>query len=164
MTTVNKNWTFDDLVTEYDYEQTREEWVSLCAKGQLLSEMISELYAKKDFESDTFNFLDKKRDVIREQRYKFYDIQEYLYRLKEGLPFHVSTRVGRQMVKHGLTKNQGELFLSVHKSHRAAMGSENQRKYALHNVRNVVWNIEEDCLHVHFDDVWWHYDKRGCWW
>ncbi|MFT9494585.1 MULTISPECIES: hypothetical protein [Bacillota] len=63
----------------------------------------------------------------------------------------------------GLTPDQYDLFMRVHKRHMKAMGTENQRKYAIENIKKVVWDKKEDCLKVYYDDVWWHYDKREDW-
>lgn len=158
------NW--DELQFEFliEYEKTHEEWRDYSAKGELLNEMITERYAMKDFESETVKFLNRKLDVIREQRDKFYDVQKYLGNMKDDFPFNIRKSVYRQMNIHGLTREQAELFLSVHRSHKAAMGTENQRKYHLANVRKVEWNDKENCLHVHYDDIWWHYDSHGQWW
>jgi hypothetical protein len=158
-----ENWTFETLVSEYDYEKVREEWFVYCAKSDLLHEMQMELRSKKDYDSETWKFVDNKLDIIREQREKFYTIQKYLLNLTKGFPFHVSYRVGRYMIKFGLTEEQSELFLSVHKSHLAAMGIESQMKYKLPYVQKVVWDQEKDCLKVYYDDVWWHYLKEGTW-
>lgn len=62
-----------------------------------------------------------------------------------------------------LTDEQKQLFLNVHKSHMKAMGTDNQKKYALENVKKVVWDEKEQTVNVYYEDIWWHYDKRGCW-
>jgi hypothetical protein len=62
-----------------------------------------------------------------------------------------------------LTDQQKELFLSVHKAHMRAMGTENQKKYALENVVKVAWDKKDQTVNVYYEDNWWHYDKRGCW-
>jgi hypothetical protein len=63
-----------------------------------------------------------------------------------------------------LADDQKHLFLSVHRSHMKMMGSDNQKKYALENVKKVVWDKKENCIKVYYEDNWWHYDKRGVWW
>lgn len=62
-----------------------------------------------------------------------------------------------------LTETQQQLFLRVHEKHLKAMGTDNQRKYALENVKKVAWDREEQTVNVYYEDTWWHYDKRGCW-
>lgn len=54
-------------------------------------------------------------------------------------------------------------FMQIHREHMKAWGLEGQKKYSLPNVRDVIYDREEDCLKVYYDDTWWHYDKRGCW-
>lgn len=65
--------------------------------------------------------------------------------------------------KFNLTLEQHEMFIQIHKSHMKAMGTDSQRKYAMENVKNVIWDKKENCLKVYYDDTWWHYDTRGCW-
>ena len=64
----------------------------------------------------------------------------------------------------GLEEQHYKLFIRVHKKHIAAMGTDNQLKYALCNVKSVNWDQEENCIKVYYDDAWWHYDDRGVWW
>jgi len=158
-------WTFEELQFEFlvSHERTREEWNAYSAKSELLNDMLMELYSKKDFESETVKFIDHKRDIVREKRDKFYDIQKYLGNLKDGYPFNVNRLVGRYMTKFGLTAEQSEMFLNIHKNHMAAMGTENQKKYARTKVKNVVWDYKDDCLKVYYEDIWWHYTKKGEW-
>jgi hypothetical protein len=159
-------WTFEELTFDFqmDYEKVREEWIAYSTKTQLLHEMILERYRLKDFDSETLQFLDQKMMQIRTKADTLYNVKKYLNNLKDGMPFNVSRHVGRYMVKFGLTQEQAEMFLNIHKSHIAAMGSENQKKYGLAYVENVIWNAEKDCLKVYYEDIWWHYDRRGCWW
>ncbi|MEH7392437.1 hypothetical protein [Bacillus sp. JJ1474] len=63
----------------------------------------------------------------------------------------------------GLSPKQYFLFLSIHVKHLKSMGSELQKKYCLSKVKDVVWDKQEDCLKVYYDDTWWHYDKSGRW-
>jgi hypothetical protein len=165
MPAANTNWTFEELSFDFqnDYEKAREDFHAHSAKSQLLHEMIMERYQVKDFESEVVKVLEKKRVEIRDQADKLYDVQKYLNNLTKGYPFNVPPRVGRHMVKFGLTQEQAEMFLNIHKSHMAAMGSENQKKYGLAYVENVIWDAEEDCLKVYYEDIWWHYDRRGQW-
>jgi hypothetical protein len=163
--TTTNNWTFEELSFDIQmaYEKAREEWIAYSAKGQLLHEMIMERYQIKDFESDVLNFLDQKQMEISAKRDKLYDVQKYLNNLGKGYPFNVGPRVGRCMVKFGLTQEQAEIFINIHKSHMAAMGSEDQKKYSFAHIQNVIWDAEDDCLKVYYDDIWWHYDRRGNW-
>jgi hypothetical protein len=165
MPATNTNWSFEGLTIDFqnDYEEVREKFDAYCAKAQLLHEMIMDRYQIKDFESEVVKVLEKKRAEIKELTDKFYDVQKYLNNLRKGYPFNVCRRVGRHMVKFGLTQEQAEMFLNIHKSHMAAMGAENQKKYALYNVQNVIWDSAKDCLKVYYEDIWWHYDRRGCW-
>jgi hypothetical protein len=165
MPATNKNWSFEELQFDFqtEYEKANENFHEYSDKSQFLHEMIMEFYGKKDFESETVKFLLSKSEVTRKQSDKFYDIQKYLNNLKDGMPFNVSRRIGRYMVKFGLTPEQAEMFLNIHKSHMAAMGSENQKKYGLAYVENVVWDQEEQCLKVYYEDIWWHYDRQGSW-
>jgi hypothetical protein len=160
------NWTFDELQLEFvlDYEKANEKYYAYSAKSELLHEMIIDCYKKKDFDSEIVKLLDSKITEVKKQRDKFYDVSRYLQNLKNGYPFHVRSSVGRYMVKFGLTQEQAEMFLSIRKKHKAAMGSENQKKYSLAHVQNVIWDATDDCLKVYYDDIWWHYDRNGCWW
>lgn len=54
-------------------------------------------------------------------------------------------------------------FLGMHRAHMRAWGTENQKKYSLPNVKDVVYDKQEDCLKVYYEDTWWHYDRRGQW-
>ncbi|MCC2380945.1 hypothetical protein LKM00_26470 [Bacillus wiedmannii] len=62
-----------------------------------------------------------------------------------------------------LTKEHYDLFIQVHNKHMSVFGTNNKQKYALEHVKNVVWDENEDCLKVHYDDVWWHYSKDLTW-
>lgn len=64
---------------------------------------------------------------------------------------------------YGLTKEQAEMFLNTHEKHMKAFGTENQKKYALENVRSVKWDEESKTVNVYYDDIWWHYTKNGEW-
>jgi hypothetical protein len=165
MPATNTNWSFEELTFDFQngYERAREEWIAYSTKTQLLSEMIMERYQLKDFDSETLQFLDQKMVQIRTKADTLYDVQKYLNNLKDGIPFNVSRRAGRYMVKFGLTQEQAEMFLNIHKSHMAAMGSEDQKKYSFAYVQKVIWDEEEDCLKVYYEDIWWHYDRRGQW-
>jgi len=63
-----------------------------------------------------------------------------------------------------LSKEHYDWFIQVHRLHMKAWGTENQKKYSLPNVKDVIYDREEDCLKVYYKDVWWHYDRRGQWW
>ncbi|MEG7342538.1 hypothetical protein V6E27_28735 [Bacillus cereus] len=62
-----------------------------------------------------------------------------------------------------LTKEQYELFIKVHERHMQAFGTKNQQKYALINVKDIVWDEDEDCLKVYYEDEWWHYTRELEW-
>lgn len=62
-----------------------------------------------------------------------------------------------------LTIEQYDLFIKVHQRHMAAFGTDDKRKYALENVERVIWDRDEDCLTVFYEDEWWHYDKDLTW-
>lgn len=62
-----------------------------------------------------------------------------------------------------LSKEHYEWFIKIHRAHMRACGTEMQKKYSLPNIRDVIYDHEEDCLKVYYDDTWWHFDKRGCW-
>jgi DNA-directed RNA polymerase subunit L len=158
-----ENWTFDELVSEGLHEKVREEYLEYHIKHGFIHEIIREFIKKGDMESDAYKLLDKKKEFISNRVEILSDIQRYLWNIKDGMPFNIKRSVGRYMIKFGLTAEQAEMFLAIHKKHMEAMGTENQKKYARPNVQNVVWNEEENCLHVHYEDIWWHYDKRGCW-
>jgi hypothetical protein len=159
----NGNWTFEELGLEDELEKVREEALSYSAKHELLHEMIREFYGKGDFESDTVEYLRQKIAAVTARTNTLHDVRKYLRNLKNGVPLHVRPTVGRFMTRFGLTEEQSKLFLDIHKSHMAAMGSDNQAKYSLAAVRNVVWDREDDCIKVYYDDIWWHYDRRGQW-
>lgn len=71
--------------------------------------------------------------------------------------------VAKLKAKFKLTTEQFEMFLRIHKSHMRAMGTDNQKKYSLENLKKIVWDKKENCLKVYYEDIWWHYDTRGCW-
>lgn len=154
---------FDELDFESELEKVREELNPLYAKHELLHELIQECYSKGDFESETVKFLSGKVEDINARLDILRDIRDHLANLAGGAPFNVKRRVGIYMVRYGLTEEQAELFLSVHKQHMAAMGTENQNKYSLSAVRNVKWDEEEQTVNVYYDDNWWHYDHHCCW-
>lgn len=62
-----------------------------------------------------------------------------------------------------LTEEQKEMFFRIHNNHMKAMGTDNQKKYAKENLKKIAWDIKEKCLKVYYEDSWWHYDTRGCW-
>lgn len=66
--------------------------------------------------------------------------------------------------KFKLSREHYEWFIKTHRAHMQAWGMENQKKYSLPNVRDVKYDKREDCLKVYYEDVWWHYDRRGEWW
>ena len=68
------------------------------------------------------------------------------------------------MNRFDLTAAHAELLLDVHKTRRECTGIEDQNKYSLACIRKVEWVDEENCLHVHFEDNWWHYGQDGSWW
>lgn len=68
------------------------------------------------------------------------------------------------MTKFNLTEEQSELFLEIQRKHLNGMGEEMRRKYTLYRIKDLVWDQEEDCLKVYYDDVWWHYGKDLTWW
>lgn len=168
MSTVDESWSFEDLSFEFlmEYEKTREEWFANSAKGQLLNEMITERYMDKEFESETLKFLENKYEIIRYHRDRFYDIQKYLGNLKDGFPFNVRRSVGRYMVKFELTADQAEMFVNTHRKHLSMFERESEawKMRTIGHVVKVLWNDEDDCLYVHFDDgEWWHYCRDLTW-
>lgn len=164
MMDAEQTWTFEELGLEDEYERVNSEYHKYAAKRDLLNEMISERFKMKDFNSETVQFLEAKENVIREKTNIFCDVSNYLSSLKRGYPFHVSLRIGRLMTKFNLTREQSELFLEIHMKHLSAMGEEMRKKYTFYRIKNIVWDLEEDCLKVHYDDIWWHYEKDHTWW
>jgi hypothetical protein len=65
--------------------------------------------------------------------------------------------------KFKLSPEHFNWFINIHRAHMRAWGTENQKKYALPNVKDVVYDKQEDCLKVYYKDTWWHYDRRGQW-
>jgi hypothetical protein len=65
--------------------------------------------------------------------------------------------------KFKLSPEHFEWFMSIHRSHMKALGTENQKKYSLPNVLDVKYDKQKDCLKVYYADEWWHYDRRGTW-
>lgn len=65
--------------------------------------------------------------------------------------------------KFQLSPENFDWFIQIHRRHMQAWGTENQNKYSLPNVRNVIYDKVEDCLKVYYEDIWWHYDRRGNW-
>lgn len=56
------------------------------------------------------------------------------------------------------------LFLQVYANHNSAWGLEKRKEYTLSNVTKVLWNTEENCLEVYYDNGnWWHYLPDGTW-
>lgn len=59
-------------------------------------------------------------------------------------------------------KEQMELFKRVYTKHISYMGMEKRKQ--LGNVENVVWDTEEKCLKVYFENGdWWHYTTSEEW-
>lgn len=158
-----ENWTFEELDLERESAISDEEYACIRGKRQLLDEMLMERYSQGDFGSETVEFLENKKEAIYACEDTLFAIKQYLNRLKDGYPFHVPISVGRYMKRFGLTKEQSELFRDVHRKHMKSMGTENQKKYASYAICSVVWSDEENCLHVHYDDIWWHYTKEYTW-
>jgi hypothetical protein len=70
------------------------------------------------------------------------------------------------MKKFNLTSEQLELFKWIHAKHLAAFGegSEARERRTIEHVKKVVWDDEETCLKVYFDDgEWWHYLPDCTW-
>jgi hypothetical protein len=154
---------FEEINFADELEKVTEEIDPLYVKHALLHEMIREFFDKGDFESETVTYLMQKKDSINNRLDTLIPVRDYLRNLEQGVPFYVKTRVGRYMARYGLSEEQAKLFLAVHKQHIAAMGTENQKKYSLSAVQNIKWDEEEQTVNVYYDDTWWHYDRRGCW-
>lgn len=60
-----------------------------------------------------------------------------------------------------LTSEQQQFFMKMHQRHMKAMGTDNQKKYALVNVKKVAWDKEEKTVNVYYEDAWWHYSTGG---
>lgn len=155
---------FEELELIEVIEEVREELNPLYIKHSYLHEMIREFYAKKDLDSETVKYLDKKLDELNARMKILQNVRDYLENLENGVPFNLNKRVGMYMARFGLTREQSQLLVDVYKDHRKSMGSEYQKKYLLVAARKVEWVEEEKCLHVHFDDTWWHYGQDGAWW
>jgi hypothetical protein len=65
--------------------------------------------------------------------------------------------------KFKLEPEHFDWFMRTHRAHMKAWGTDNQKKYSLPNVKDVIYDEAEDCLKVYYDDTWWHYDRRRTW-
>ncbi|MDQ0412680.1 hypothetical protein [Mesobacillus stamsii] len=153
----------NDIDFEPVLKEVREIMDPLYVKHECLHEMLQEFYGKKDFESDTVNYLLRKIDELNGRMDILRDVRDYLTNMVAGVPFYVDTRVGMYMARFGLTEEQAQLLVDVYKEHRRSMGSEDRKKYLLAAAHKVRWVQEENCLHVHFGDTWWHYSADGWW-
>ncbi|QQY96011.1 hypothetical protein [Bacillus thuringiensis] len=54
-------------------------------------------------------------------------------------------------------------MFTKHERHMQAFGTKNQKKYALINVKDIIWDEDEDCLKVYYEDEWWHYTRELEW-
>jgi hypothetical protein len=65
----------------------------------------------------------------------------------------------------GLKPEQYFLFLTVHVKHLKTLESkERQMDLSLKNIKEVIWDEEEDCLKVYYrNGDWWHYTKSEEW-
>jgi hypothetical protein len=159
-------WSFEELGLTDELDKLKEEYFALQSQHELLRAMVDEFRQKGDYGSETVKYLRDKEDFVWKKYMTVWDIKRYIDRLKRGYPFNVSIVVGMNMTRFGLTPEQSELFLEVHKKHFNAFeeGSEQQRKRSRANITNVNWSDKDDCLHVHYDDgQWWHYCKDGTW-
>lgn len=154
---------FETLDLKEVLESVREELNPLYVKHEHLHEMVREFYDKKDFESETVRYLQGKLDDLNARLDTLRKVRDYLSNLVQDVPFYVNRRVGRYMARFGLTEEQARLLVDVYKKHRKSMGTEEKNKYLLAAVYNVAWIEEENCLHLHFEDNWWHYCPDGTW-
>ncbi|WP_226677267.1 hypothetical protein [Mesobacillus jeotgali] len=155
---------FEQLEIEAPLKEVREKLDPLYVKHECLHEMLQELYGKKDFDSETVIYLLRKIDELNKRMDILRDIRNYLTNMVDGVPFYVNTRVGMYMARFGLAEEQAQLLVGVYKEHRKSMGLEDRKKFLLAAARKVEWVEEENCLHVHFKDTWWHYGQDGSWW
>lgn len=97
---------------------------------------------------------------------KDHDFFASVLNLSYGDGYRKAVEVGEEAGlknKFNLTQQQFDLFLRVHRAHMKAMGSDNQLKYSLSNIRKLAWDEGEQTVNVYYDDEWWHYNKKGCW-
>lgn len=63
-----------------------------------------------------------------------------------------------------LTEDQKALFKQIHDKHLACMGTDKRKNYVVSELKNVVWDEEEDCFKVYYKNGdWWHYTLNGEW-
>ncbi len=153
----------DDIDLEPVLREVRKELDPLYVKHELLHEMVREFYAKKDYDSETVIYLLRKIDQLNRRLEVLQKVRDNLANLEQGVPFNVNRRVGRYMARFGLSEEQAQLFIDVYKKHKNSMDTEDQNTYSLATLRKVEWVEEESCLHVHFEDAWWHYSVDGSW-
>lgn len=154
---------FEELDLKKASEEVREELDPLYNKHAYLHEMIREFYAKNDLESETVKYLDKKLDELNARLDTLHTVQKYLANLAVGAPFYVNRRVGLYMARFELSEDKAQLLVDVYREHKKSMGTKDQNKYKLAAVRKVEWDEEENCLHVHFKDTWFHYCSDRTW-
>jgi hypothetical protein len=63
-----------------------------------------------------------------------------------------------------LSNEQLELFHLTYHRHQRVMGKEMRTRYSRHNITKVVWDQEDDCLKVYYDNGdWLHYTRKFEW-
>lgn len=60
-----------------------------------------------------------------------------------------------------LTPEQQELFRTAHAKHMSALGD--RAREGLGFPISVAWHEEDECLHVHYKNTWYHYTPEGTW-
>jgi hypothetical protein len=154
---------FESLDLNDAIEGVIEELNPFYAKHEYLHEMLRDFYDSKNFESETARYLRGKIEDLNERIEILRKVRDYLSNMVDGVPFQVNRRVGRYMARFSLTEDQGKLLVETYREHRKSMKTEEQRKYLLTAVTNVEWVEEDNCLHIHFEDEWWHYSTSGTW-
>lgn len=63
-----------------------------------------------------------------------------------------------------LTPEQRFLFTKTYTKHLASMGTTKRSNYTEKHIKNVIWDEEENCLKVYFNNGdWWHYSTNEEW-
>lgn len=80
------------------------------------------------------------------------------------LGLNVNNLLGINHKTFDLTVEQFDLFKTVYIKHLNAMDTDARKKRTIEHVESIVWDSEEKCLKVYFDDSeWWHYTKDLTW-
>lgn len=62
-----------------------------------------------------------------------------------------------------LTDKQKRLFEATYKRHFLSMGESERQKHFIHQIKEVKYNEQENCIEVHFEHEWYKYYPNKTW-